>query len=145
LIAHAAGVVHHLAQRDGDAEVLQFGNVLVDVVVDGELSLLLKQQDGRGGELLGHGGDVEDGFRSDGDVVIEVRHAVAVLVDDLAVFVDAEGAAGRVGPIPFLKDFVDLGGLAGEMVWAGARQGRGERRTGRRAGRCAAWGPRWVK
>jgi len=46
----------------------------------------------------------------------EIGHAVAVLVEDRAVFVDAEGATGRVGAIVFFEDFVDLGGLVGESV-----------------------------
>jgi len=132
LIAEAASVVHHLAEGDGDAEVLELGNVFVDVVVEGELALCLQEQDGEGGELLGHGGDVEDGLGSDGDVVIEVGHAVAVGVDDLAVFVDAEGAAGGVGAVPLGEELVDLGGLGGgEGLRGGETGGGGDKKQGK--------------
>lgn len=66
---------------------------------------------------------MDDSLRGDGDVVIEVCHAVAVFVDDLAVFVDTEGAAGSIGVVVFFEDFVDLGGLAG-------REGLGLRQAG---------------
>ena len=45
LVAQAAGVVHHLTQGDALAEVGQFGNVFVDIVVERELALLLQQED----------------------------------------------------------------------------------------------------
>ena len=131
LVAQAAGVVHHFAQGNCLAEVGQLGNVFVDIVVEGELALLLQQEDGERCELLGHGGDVEDGLRGDGDVVVEVGHAVAALVDDAAVLVDAEGAAGGFGVVVLREDFVDLGGGFGREWFA---RGRGWRREKVRAG-----------
>ena len=42
-----------MADRDALAEVMQLGQVVVDVVVQRELAVLLEQQDGEGRELLG--------------------------------------------------------------------------------------------
>ena len=109
------------------------------IVVDGELALLLKEQDRRGGELLGHGGHMEDRLRRDGDVVVEVGHAVAVLVDDLAVLVDAQRAAGRIGAVPLLEDLVHLRGEIGRERLRGARQ-----EARKMAGRASSVGIRFM-
>ena len=121
LIAKSAGVVQQVTEGDALAEIGQFGNVFVDIVVEGELPLLRKQKDGGGRELLGHGGDVEDGRRGDGDVIVQVGHAVAVLVDDLTILVDAQGAARRIRLVPLREDLVHLVVTSGGRVCACGR------------------------
>ena len=60
------------------------GHVLPHRVVNRELPVLREQGDGRGGELLRHRSRLEDGARPDADAVLQVGHAVALGVDDLA-------------------------------------------------------------
>src|SRR5262249_33607092 len=69
---------------------------------------LREELDGERGELLGHGGDVEDRRGRDRDAVFQVRHAVATLVDDLAVLHDGERASRRPGLVPGGKQPVRL-------------------------------------
>ena len=51
---------------------------------------------------------MEDGFRRDGDVVVEIGHPVATLVDDLSVLDHGQSAAWTRAGVPFREDFVDL-------------------------------------
>src|SRR5208282_673543 len=85
VVAHAARMVQQVQDGDGLAVIGQLRNVLANVVVHGELALLLEQQDARGSELLGSRADVKDGLWRDGDVLFQVGQAVASGVDDLPV------------------------------------------------------------
>ena len=67
-----------------------------------------------GGELLGHGGDVKDGRGGDGYVVVQIGDAIAALVDDVSVLVDAQRTSRRIRPVPPLKDFIHL---LGDVRW----------------------------
>ena len=127
LAAQAARVVQEVLDRDGRPEVRQLGHVLAHRVLQRELPVLHEQRDGGGGELLRHGTRLEDRLGPVADAVFQVRHAVALRVDDAAPLRDADGAARRAGPVPALEDLVDL---------HGDRFGRGGRRSLRRP--CAA-------
>ncbi len=63
VIAQAAGVVQQLQNRDFLPVIRKLGNVFADIVVDGKLSLFLKQQDARRRELLRRRSDVEHALR----------------------------------------------------------------------------------
>src|SRR5262249_53444527 len=100
---------------DGDrrAEIRQLWNVFSNLVIERELSFLREQHDARRGELLRNRRDVEDGARADGDIVIEVRHPVAALVDDAAVLHYCQRTSWRGGGIPSLEDSIHLPGHTG--------------------------------
>ena len=58
------------------------GDVFGDGVVEGELALFLKEEDGGGGELLGDGADGVAHLGGGGDVRVKVGEAVGVGVDE---------------------------------------------------------------
>lgn len=60
----------------------------MNVVIDGKLAILLEQHHGHGGELLGHGRDVEDRTGLDRDVVFEIGDSVALRKNEFAVLYD---------------------------------------------------------
>ena len=76
-------MVDQLPDGDRGPKIRELGYVLVNLVVQGQLAVLRKQDDGSVRELLRDRGDVEDGVRPDRHVVIQVGHAVAALVYDV--------------------------------------------------------------
>jgi hypothetical protein len=98
LVPAAADVMDQMAQRDRGAEVRHLGHVWPDVVVPGDLPLVHEQLDGHRREVLRNRRDVEHRGRRDRDAVLEVGHAVPLLVDRRAVPHDGQGAPGRGGP-----------------------------------------------
>ena len=94
---------------DGDFVAAgQAGNVLADWVVERELALLLQQQDGGGGELLGDGPDGVAHVGGGGSWRIETRFAVCMCVDQLATFDDGDGCGGDAGLFEdVVRDFID--------------------------------------
>src|SRR6266702_4425417 len=89
LIAKAAGVVKKVTKCDALTEIRQLGNLFVNIVVQRQLSLLGKQEDGCSCELFRHRGHVENGNGRNGYVIVQIRHSVAALVDDLTILVNA--------------------------------------------------------
>ena len=69
-LAHAGSVREQVADREPrrlavrGLQVLEFRQVLLDRIVDGELALVLEHEHGRAGDRLGHRGDPEDRVRS---------------------------------------------------------------------------------
>ena len=134
-VAQAARVVDEMPYRDRPAVVRQLRHVLPHVVIRAELPLPDGEGRGHGGELLRHRARVEDRVGRDRRVVLEVGHPVAAGVHGAAVLVDAERAAGRVGPVPLREDRVDLRrpGRAPAARRPGPGRGpRGPRRARRR-------------
>ncbi len=105
----AGGVGENLA--DGDFVAAgEAGDVFADRVVEGEFALLLQEQDGRGGELLGDGADGVAHVGRGGDGRIETRVAVGVGVNQLAAFDDGDGCGGDAGLLEdVVRDAVDAG------------------------------------
>ncbi len=97
--------------KDGDllSVVGDLRNVLAHVIVDGKFALLLEQENAGGGKLFGSGTDVENRIRSDGDVLLDVRQAVAFRIDELAIARDGQSATGRTGFGVIGKQRVDFG------------------------------------
>src|SRR5713226_226986 len=85
VVAQAAGVIQQMQNGNFLAVGRQLGNVLPDVIVDGKFALFLEQENAGGGELLGRGTNIEDELRGAGDILFDVRQAVALGVDDFAV------------------------------------------------------------
>ena len=83
-----------MSYGDAVTVVRDLGNVLPDVVVQPQASILREERNRVRGELLRDRGDVKDRSRGDGDRVLEVRHAVSVQVHRLAILRDAERASG---------------------------------------------------
>ena len=54
--------------------------------------------------------------------MLEVRAAVAVLIDDRAVLDDHDGRAWRIGPIPLGKELVNLRGVPSTEIARGRQQ-----------------------
>jgi hypothetical protein len=104
-------------------------DVLADRIVDREFAVTREQQDGCGGELLGHGSSLEDRVLADRHVVLEIGHAVAFDHDPLAVDGHADRAAWGCRPI-LREDLVDSS-RGGASCRAG-HQGEG----GRGCDRC---------
>jgi hypothetical protein len=106
IVLITGGVGEELAEGDfvGAGEM---GKEFGDFVVEGELVLLLKKEDGGCGELLTDGANAVAHGGSSGCARIEAGVAVGVEVEDLAVFDYGEGGTGDAG----------LGeGVGGEVV-----------------------------
>ena len=107
LVAQSARMREKMPDRDRVAVIPDFREIFPNVVIERQLAVANEEHGGHRRELLRHTGDVENRARADGDAVLEVRHAVALLVDDAAAARDAERTAGRIGPIPLGEDTVD--------------------------------------
>jgi hypothetical protein len=60
-------MMEEVGDGDGMTEVRHLGDIFPHIIVEREPSLQCEPLDGRRGKLLGDGGDVEDGRRSDRD------------------------------------------------------------------------------
>ncbi len=101
-------MVKQLPDRDLVAEVGQFREVAPYIVVERQLTLLFKQQQGSRRELFAHGCDIEDRTgRIDGDAVLKVGQAISLLVVEAPVLHDAHGAARMVGMLQGTEQGVD--------------------------------------
>jgi hypothetical protein len=74
-----------MVQRDRVTVVRQLGNVLPDVVRECQLAVLGQQQDRGGDELLRDRSDVHGRLRCQGHGLLEVRHPVRRVDQQLAV------------------------------------------------------------
>ena len=108
--------------RDRLPEIRHVRQMLVDVVVERELSLLNEHRHGQARELFGHRGDIKQRLRRDRDAMLKIRAAVTVLIDDRAVLDDHDGRAWRIGPIPLGKELVNLRGVPGTEIARGRQQ-----------------------
>jgi hypothetical protein len=63
-------MMQQMTNGDRLAEVVQLRQILADVVVERQSVFLREELDGERGELLGHGGDVEDRRGRDRDAVL---------------------------------------------------------------------------
>lgn len=86
-----------VAERDGMAEVGDFGDVVADVVVEREQALVLEHGDGEGRELLRDRGHVVRRRRRVGRAVLNVGEPVAARENDLAALNHGDDAAR--GPV----------------------------------------------
>ena len=142
-VAQAARVMEELPDRDGPAVYRQLRHVLPYIVVRPEFPLRDGEGGRHGGELLGNRACVEDRVRRDGRVVLEVGDTVPARVGDPAVLVDANRAAGRIGPVPLREDLVHLrrpGRRLGppRLSLKKGREDGDERGTGRAPGKPGA-------
>ena len=124
VIAQAAGMMEEITDRDFLSVVRDFRHPLADIVVERQLPIAGEQVDRECRELLRGRADVEHRLRRIGHAELEVRHPVAALVDDPAVPVDAEGAAGGVGAVVIVEHCIDLRlRVGGGNLRGGARRG----------------------
>ena len=93
-------MLEQVPDRDRRAEVVQLRQVFADVVVQRQLAVLLQEQDGERGELLGDGRDVKDCVGTDAGALFEVGQAVRLLVDQFPVAHHADGTPGRCLGVP---------------------------------------------
>ncbi len=107
LVAKPAGVMDALADGERRERVGQLGHVLANCVVERELTFVGEQADRERGELLRHRRDVKDRVRRDLDPVVEVRHAVAALMDHLTAQQHGDRCAGAIGAVPLRKQLVN--------------------------------------
>ena len=85
------------------------GDKLRDVIVEGELSLLLKEQNPRRGELLADGPDRVAHVGSRGSARLELRRAVRVRVRDSPVSDYGDRRARNSGRLQHLhRDGIDV-------------------------------------
>ena len=109
----------------------ELGEVFADGVLQGELALLLQDEDGRRGELLGDAADGvgHGGFGGEGRR--DAREAEGVGVDDVVVLHDADGGGGNaaVGE-DFLREGGDFGGGVGRELLGLCDSGGGEESGG---------------
>jgi hypothetical protein len=108
VVAQTPDVMEQVPDRHALSEIGELRQELADVVVERELAVPREEEDREGGELLADRPDVEDRLGGVGDAKLQVRHAVAARIDDAAVLIDAEGAAGRVAPVVFGEEGVDF-------------------------------------
>src|SRR5215472_2910714 len=105
-VSEAAGVMQHFAQRDGFAVRGNFWDILADVVIEREESLLGGENHAGCRELLGDAAHVKNGFRRESNAKLEASGSVAFLVNKVSVSDDSERAAGRAGIIIGGEDLV---------------------------------------
>ena len=106
-VTQATGVVNKVANGDGMIVDRHFGDVVTDVVVEGELAILGEQKDAGCGELFGCGGNVEDGIWRNRNCISKIGKTVTLLVNDVAILNDSEHATrGLVGEAG--EEVVDL-------------------------------------
>jgi len=134
VVAQAAGVMQQMAdRRRGLAERRQLGDVLPHVVVEAQLAVGGEQQDRRRGELLRRGADVEHRLRCNRHAALQIGHAVAFGVDDLAVLDHRGGTAGRVLPRPLLHHRVDALRIGTRVRGHGNGDGKNDDQAGAHA------------
>src|SRR5205085_10180904 len=78
VIAQSARMREQLSKGDDRTERRHFGYPFLNRIVERELAVDGQQNDAHRRELLGYGCDIESRVRRDGDVVLEVRHAVTL-------------------------------------------------------------------
>ena len=100
-------MVNEVANGDGLVVDGHFGNVVTNIVVEREFATLGEQKDACGGELLGCGGNVEDGIWRNRNCIFKIGKTVPLLVNDVAVLNNSKHATrclvGEVG-----EEVVDL-------------------------------------
>ncbi len=77
IVADATGVMNEVTQGRRMLISRNFWHILLQLIVQGELPLVGEKENTHGDELLLHGGNVEDRCWGDGDVVVQICHAVA--------------------------------------------------------------------
>ena len=108
-----ARVVDQVPYGDGRVPDGHLGQIGPNVGVEIDLAFIGQQGDGGGGELFRDGAHVKDRGGCDGDVPIQVRVPVSILVDELAVLGDPQGASDRSRHVVVGEDRVDLTGGRG--------------------------------
>ena len=84
-------------------------------MVEADFAVFHEQHHGGGGEHFADGGRLKHGVGGHGDLVFDIRQPVALLFDDFAVAVDADGDAGDFLPLTLgLGEVVDRVGGGGE-------------------------------
>ena len=108
---HAADVRKQVADRDrtragdrcflarGDLLVLELRQVLLDRIVQRELTFVDKHHDRRGGDALGLRGDPEDGVGLHGLLPFDIRETDRGHVQDLGLVRDERHGAGEFFPL----------------------------------------------
>ncbi len=110
VVAQAAGVVQQMAERDRPAEVRHLRHVRSHVVVERDDARVGEERDGRGGELFGDRGEIEDRVGGDRRARVEVGEAVAAGEDNLALVNERGGAARRSAGRQLRQQPVDRAG-----------------------------------
>ena len=93
-VANSARMREQMADGDMVVAVTPVGNVLLNLVIERELSLLGCQQDTHRRKRLCDRRDGENRLRRIGYIELEVRLPVGVFVEDGAVAADTDRAAG---------------------------------------------------
>src|SRR5262249_1115950 len=107
-ITQSAGLVEHLTQCDAMTVVGKLGNILADIVVERQKSLLLCQHDGCRCELFRHRGHVEDGSGRKRTAGFEAGLSVRLGGEKSWVMDEAQRASGRAGLVVSGEESVDL-------------------------------------
>jgi hypothetical protein len=114
----------------------EFGEIFADGILEGELALLLQDEDRGRGELLGDAADgvSHGGFGGDGRG--DAREAEGVGVNDVVILDDADGGGGNAGVGEnLLGDGGDLGGgVGGELLGLRGEGDGGEEGGGEESG-----------
>ena len=139
LIAQAARVQQQVSDGNRLAEVVHLGQMLADVIVERQLAVLLQQQNGKRRELLRDRRDVKNGVGLDRAALLEIGHAVGLLVNQFPVAHDADRTARRRRLVPAGEQLVHLVGQFVRPTRRGAeKQQRGNKQQaihGRHLGR----------
>ena len=106
LVTDAARVLEQLAQGNRVFVIRQLRQVFVNLVLQRQLALLFEEHERHGRELFGHRCDVIDGLRRDGNIVLQIGQAVALLVHQLAVLDDGDRGARCAGLAPALEKII---------------------------------------
>ena len=120
VVAEPAGVMQQVADRDRPEIARDFGEILLDLVVERQLPVLCQEHDGHRGELLGDRADVEHRPGRDRHAELDAGEPVSSGVGEPPVLHDAQGAARRSGGGERGEDRVhphgERGGQAGSLA-----------------------------
>ncbi len=93
-------MVDEVTDRDRGSEIVDFRQVLPDVVVQRQQAAVREQDHRKGGELLAHRGHVEHRLGRDRHPVLELGFTVSGGEDALTVLHDADARARRSRAVP---------------------------------------------
>src|SRR5690625_2908252 len=104
-------MVRELAEGEGMAEIWELWDMVIYLVFPREFSLAGEESDCEGGEVFGDRSDMEDGGRSDWDLVLELGRAVALAIDEATIAGDRDSCAWSGRVVPRLEDRIDRSDL----------------------------------
>src|SRR5579859_3905355 len=114
-VAKSAAMVHHMTKQDWSAIIGDFGNVLMDVVIQRQLALLFKQEDRCSRKLFGDGAGLADGSGGHRNMMFHIGHAPGFGINNLPVAADGQFASRSLRTVSFEQSVNAPDGVRSEL------------------------------